>query len=109
MHPGLYFVSVVDANGCADTASALISQPDELILSETIFNVSCKGGHNGYIIVTPMGGVPDYDITWNNGYFSDSIGNLPVGNYTITVIDDNGCRITSYNVCYTKLLRSALQ
>lgn len=99
MHPGLYFVSVVDANGCADTASALISQPDELILSETIFNVSCKGGHNGYIIVSPMGGVPDYEITWSNGYFSDSIGNLPVGNYTITVIDDNGCQnIKTYAV-----------
>ncbi len=99
MHPGLYFVSVVDANGCSDTASALISQPDELILSELISNVSCKGGHNGYIIVTPMGGVPDYEFTWSNDYYTDSIGNLPLGDYTITVIDDNGCqKIETYHL-----------
>ncbi len=99
MHPGYYFVSVVDANGCSDTASAMISQPNELILDEFISNVNCKGGHDGYIIVTPSGGVPQYDITWSNGYFTDSIGNLPVGNYTITVIDDNGCqKIETYNI-----------
>ena len=49
MHPGYYFVSVVDANGCSDTASTHITQPDELILVEQIHNVSCKGGHDGYI------------------------------------------------------------
>lgn len=92
MHPGYYFVSVTDANNCSDTASARISQPDELILDFEIHNVSCKGGHNGHIIVSPYGGVPDYSITWSNGYFSDSIGNLPIGNYTITVTDDNYCQ-----------------
>ncbi len=92
MHPGFYFVSVTDANGCADTASAMISQPNELILDFITSHVNCKGGHDGYIIVTPSGGVPDYNITWSNGYFSDSIGNLPIGPYTITVSDDNGCQ-----------------
>lgn len=99
MHPGYYFVSVVDANGCSDTASAMISEPNELILDEFISHVNCKGGHDGYILVTPSGGVPNYDITWSNGYFTDSIGNLPVGNYTITVIDDNGCqKIETYAI-----------
>ncbi len=95
MHPGYYFVSVADANGCADTASAVISQPNELLLDFIIYNVNCKGGHDGHIIVTPSGGIPDYNITWdNNGtpYYSDSIGNLAVGPYPITVIDDNGCQ-----------------
>lgn len=91
MPPGLYFVSVVDANGCSDTASTLISQPNELMLDFIVKNVSCKAGHNAYIIVNPSGGVPNYNIEWNNGYYSDSIGNLPIGNYTVTVIDDNGC------------------
>lgn len=92
VHPGYYFVSVTDVNGCSDTASATISQPDDLILDFVVSDVSCKGGHNGYIIVTPSGGVPDYGITWSNGYFSDSIGNLMIGNYLITVIDDNDCQ-----------------
>ncbi|HNQ68105.1 MAG TPA: gliding motility-associated C-terminal domain-containing protein [Bacteroidales bacterium] len=91
MHPGFFFVSVVDANGCSDTASTTISQPDDLILDFIIKNVSCKGGHDAYIIVSPSGGVPAYSLEWSNGYYTDSIGNLPIGNYTITVIDDNGC------------------
>lgn len=91
MHPGFYFVSVTDANGCSDTASASISQPDELILDFITSHVNCKGGHDGYIIVSPSGGVPDYGLVWSNGYFTDSIGNLPIGPYTITVTDDNGC------------------
>ncbi|MDY0141860.1 MAG: gliding motility-associated C-terminal domain-containing protein [Bacteroidales bacterium] len=92
MHPGYYFVSVTDANGCADTASATVSQPDELILNFNIRNVSCKGGHNAYIIVSPLGGVPNYNVAWSNGYYSDSIGNLPIGDYTITVTDNNSCQ-----------------
>ncbi|MDD4149289.1 MAG: gliding motility-associated C-terminal domain-containing protein [Bacteroidales bacterium] len=92
MHPGYYFVSVTDANGCADTASASISQPNELILDFNIKNVSCKGGHDAYIIVTASGGVPNYGLVWSNGYYTDSIGNLPIGTYTITVTDSNGCK-----------------
>ena len=92
MHPGYYFISVTDANGCSDTASTNISQPDELILDFFIQNVNCKGGHDAYIIVTPSGGIPDYNIQWSNDYYSDSIGNLPIGDYTITVTDDNGCQ-----------------
>ena len=91
MHPGYYFVSVTDANGCSDTSSTTISQPNELILDFFINDVSCKGGHDAYIIVTPSGGIPDYGYNWNNGFFSDSIGNLPIGDYLITVTDDNGC------------------
>jgi len=91
MHPGFYFVSVVDANGCSDTASTTISQPDELVLDFVVNHVSCKGGHDGYIIVTPSGGVPDYSISWSNLYYTDSIGYLYTGPYTVTVMDDNGC------------------
>ena len=99
MHPGYYFVSVVDANGCSDTASTHITQPDELILVEQIHNVSCKGGHDGYITVDVSGGTPYYNITWSNGYFSDSIGNLPIGSYTITVTDQNACKnIQTYTI-----------
>ncbi|HPL03660.1 MAG TPA: gliding motility-associated C-terminal domain-containing protein [Bacteroidales bacterium] len=99
MHPGYYFVSVVDANGCSDTASAYITQPNELILTEQIHNVSCKGGHDGYITVNVSGGTPYYNIEWSNGYFSDSIGNLPIGTYTITVTDQHACRnIQTYTI-----------
>lgn len=99
LHPGYYFVSVVDANGCSDTASTYISQPNELLISEIIHNVSCKGGHDGYIIISATGGVPYYNIAWSNNYHSDSIGNLPIGNYTITVTDQNGCKnIQTYSI-----------
>ncbi len=91
MAPGYYFVSVVDANGCSDTASVSIWEPDELLLNLEYQNVSCKYGNDAYITVNPSGGVPNYYIEWSNGYFSNTIQNLSAGPYTVTVRDANGC------------------
>lgn len=94
LHPGLYMVSVVDANNCSDTATAIISEPDELLLDFTIKDASCKGVNDAYVIVHPLGGIPDYLIEWSTGHFNDSIGGLQAGNYGVTVIDSNDC----YNI-----------
>jgi gliding motility-associated-like protein len=99
MHPGYYFVSVVDANGCSDTASAYINEPDELQINLVYQNVSCKYGNDAYISVNPSGGVPNYYVQWSNGYFSNSINNLSVGTFTVTVRDSNGCeKIQTVNI-----------
>lgn len=99
LHPGYYFVSVVDANGCSDTASAYITEPDELLLNLSYQNVSCKYGNDAYISVNPTGGVPAYHIQWSNGFFSNVIQNLSVGTYTVTVRDNNGCeKIQTVNI-----------
>src|SRR5207244_1297942 len=51
-----YTVTATDANGCTATKSVTITQPSAaLTLSETHTNVSCYGGTNGTINITPSG------------------------------------------------------
>ena len=38
----------------------------------------------------PSGGVPPYTIAWSNGATTNTIFDLPVGTYTVTVTDDDG-------------------
>ncbi|MBN9386395.1 MAG: SprB repeat-containing protein, partial [Chitinophagaceae bacterium] len=84
---GSYTVTVTDANGCTATATITITQPTSLSATTAITNVSCNGGSNGSVVITPSGGTGPYTIT------PAQIG-LTAGNYTFIVTDANGCSIT---------------
>lgn len=90
---GGYSVTITDANGCQTFASTTITQPTLLnpsILSVT--NVSCNGLSDGAITSTTAGGAGGYTFSWSPlGGSSANASNLPAGNYTITVTDQNGC------------------
>jgi large repetitive protein len=58
-------------------------------------NTSCSQA-NGKIIVTATDGVAPYEYNIGNGFqSSNDFENLVAGDYTITVVDDNGCTSTS--------------
>ena len=55
-------------------------------------DVSCYGGSNGSIIITPDGGTPPFTYTWvPNVGTNDTLENLSAGIYAVTVTDNNGC------------------
>jgi len=54
-------------------------------------NVSCTGGSDGVATAVPANGDAPYFIEWSDGTIATSINNLPVGVYSVNVIDDNGC------------------
>lgn len=92
---GTYTVTVHDANGivggCAATTTITITQPTTpLTLTNAPVNVSCNGGSNGAINLTPSGGTPNYTYWWSNGSTSEDITDLTAGTYTVTVNDANG-------------------
>lgn len=91
---GCYFVTVEDANGCIALDTACISEPTELTLVMDSVGVSCFGGSDGIIWVTPTGGTGPYSYDWSNGGTSDTIAGLPAGCYTVIVTDANGCIAT---------------
>lgn len=95
LYAGSYIVTVTDANGCADTASVIISEPlDSLTASITsVTHVLCKGDSTGFATVTPNGGTPSYTYSWNTSptQTTPTATNLLAGNYTVTVVDANGC------------------
>ncbi len=90
--PGTYTVNVTDANGCIASASQTISEPTVLTVSQTFINVGCYGGITGTATATASGGTGPYTYLWMPGALNTaSIGSLPIGSYTVTVTDINGC------------------
>lgn len=85
-------LTVTDANGCTESLSVLIDQPDDLVLlNNGVQHVSCFGGSNGAISVTAVGGQDPYSYNWSNGGTTRSQNNLSAGAYTVIVTDANGC------------------
>ena len=91
-----FAVIIRDANGCRDTLVRVIDEPDALTFSFTdSTSISCAGGIDGSLTVTPSGGRPNYTYAWELGVITgatDSIAvSLSAGTYTVTVTDNNMC------------------
>lgn len=101
--PGTYIVLVTDSNGCFNTASAVITEPLEIALTDSVVNVSCGGECDGVAGVIPFGGAPPYTYAWNdpNNSTTQFVPNLCAGDYTVVVTDDNGC-VDSLTVTITE-------
>ena len=109
---GNYTVTVTDANGCMQTATATITQPTPISTNIGYSNVLCYGQCNASAGVTTIGGTPPYSYIWNpSGQISQTATGLCAGCYTVTVTDLNGCS-TIRTACITQptqLLLSATQ
>ena len=95
---GTYTVNVVDVNGCPASTTINITQPPSIIISSfNIVTPTCIPGNNGSIQVVASGGVPSLLYKLNNGswYASNSFNSLTSGIYVISVLDANGCTISS--------------
>ncbi len=95
---GTYTVVVTDADGCSDSATAIVLQPSNpLILSviDTV-NVACLGEATGSITVAANGGTPAYQFSINGGALQSGtlFPNLAAATYTLIAIDANGCTDT---------------
>lgn len=91
---GLYPFEVVDnGSGCSIQLDATINDiggPTGETINVT--DVTCFGGNDGQATVLPSGGTTPYTYSWvglaNN---TNSISAQTAGNYTLQVIDNNGC------------------
>lgn len=94
---GNYSVTVTSGGGCSDTESINVSSSNGLTVSAYANNGDC--GTYGSIHVEISNGSPNYIVSWTgpDANFSTTanssfnINNIPPGQYTITVTDDNGC------------------
>ena len=101
---GIYSVTVIDSKGCTNTLQIQITEPDPLVITAILtnyngFGVSQKGASDGIIDITISGGTSPYTYTWKkdgvNFSTTEDLSGLSPGNYNITVIDSNGCIISS--------------
>ena len=109
---GTYTVVVTDANGCTETISFTLTEPNELLVSEAIAqhqNVDCFGDSTGVIqIDITQGSIGPYDFTLSLGgtvvettnttALLYRFENLAAGDYTATVTDANGTDVVITNI-----------
>ncbi|MEM6803244.1 MAG: gliding motility-associated C-terminal domain-containing protein, partial [Bacteroidota bacterium] len=95
--PGSYLGWVQDSRGCSDTINAIIQDiADPSLTLDSIRNVSCFGGNDGFVSVTGTGGTPGYLYSLDGGAFGagSSFSNLTAGSYFIVLQDANLCEFT---------------
>ena len=92
---GTYTVIVTDANGCSAVDSVTLSDPASLSLNFVPTNPTCSNSSNGSIQVLPSGGKSPYSYIWSNGQKTNPATGLSAGEYSVIVVDSNGC--TAYD------------
>ncbi len=92
LQPGAYALTVVDANGCLDSASALIALMGQLTPMIDGQSISCHGAADAWLSLTPLTGAPPFQWLWQGWPGTDSIAQpLGPGQYSVTVMDAYGC------------------
>lgn len=92
---GVYELDVVDTQGCMDSITVEIIQPDSLIIDFTHEPISCIDQYDGIAYATPSGGNGGYYYQWSNGSMSSMADSLNNEFYYLTVTDVLGC--TAYD------------
>jgi gliding motility-associated-like protein len=90
---GSYTCTITDNNGCKITKVVAITEPTVLSATGTPGTAACGG--TATVTVNPAGGTGAYTFAWApTGGTGQTSTALPVGSYTCTITDHNGCSTT---------------
>ncbi len=93
---GNYILTVTDANDCTGTHEVSVVPPNGPMLSIVPNDASCFGFSDGAANLTITGGAGPFTYAWSfGGEITEDIANLPSGNYTVTVTDNDDCTYTA--------------
>ncbi|MEM9837226.1 MAG: hypothetical protein AAF828_12025, partial [Bacteroidota bacterium] len=91
---GNYTVTITDSGGCPIIVDTFIIEPTEIVavIDQIIDNV-CFGAADGVVVLGATGGTSPYTYSTDGELFqvSDSLTNLPAGDYELVVMDSEGC------------------
>lgn len=100
---GIHTIVATDANGCRDTATAVVTAPPPLtvgISPQTPYNgaqISCAGASDGSLQAIATGGAGTYQYQWATVPVQSTVlaTGLPAGSHSVTATDANGCQATA--------------
>lgn len=91
---GIHTVTVTDNNGCSQVEIVDLLEPTLLTFATDSTTVSCNGDDDGTATIIPAGGTMPYSYLWDanaNNQTTATASNLVVGNYQVTLTDDENC------------------
>ncbi len=93
---GTYTLTVVDAIGCSVTVTETLRQTDSLVVNANVNGAKCFNTSSGAVVANVSGGISPFTYLVNGvQQTTDTFRNLSAGNYSVLVIDANGCQATS--------------
>jgi hypothetical protein len=105
--PGIYSVTVTDANGCVKVGSYNVTPAGcnlSVAVTGTNSTTTSISSGDGTATATVSGGNPPYTYLWNTGASLSSISELAVGTYSVVVREENNtnptCEVWSYYTVY---------
>jgi hypothetical protein len=109
--PGGLITATANYMNCVATSAPItIAQPAQLQLMGQQTDVSCYGENDGAINTNVSGGTPGYTYAWSNAATTANVSSLSPGNYSLNVVDDNGCEVsTSFTIGEPSQLNLSIQ
>ena len=94
---GQYTLEVFNnANGCSTTSFVEVREiPNPVMEISLVNNISCFGESTGSLSAQVINGAAPYTYAWSNDLSTAQISDLPAGDYTLTVTDQNTCTVLS--------------
>ncbi|MEL6862861.1 MAG: gliding motility-associated C-terminal domain-containing protein [Bacteroidota bacterium] len=92
LEQGDYTVTITNEATCDTVLTFSVEGPPPFEPNPIITMPTCMGGTDGAILLDLVGGTPPYQYNWGSGFTADNtLSNLPIGIYTVTIQDVNGC------------------
>ena len=116
--PGTYVVTIIDSDiqQCPIEETFIITNPPAIAVTSIVTDATdCNIENSGSILLDISGGTPPYDFIWNTGQTTKDLNNIPAGDYTVEIRDENDCieirqfgifRQDPINIAFTETLLS---
>ena len=94
--PGSYSITVTDGNLCSTTETYELIEPTAMNAQVNTTQASSPLVADATATVVINGGTPQYTFFWSNGATGQSITNLGVGTYSVSITDANDCQVIQF-------------